>query len=52
MDLGSAVLTESAADLSDTPAGRARRTEWQHRIPEGGDETDAGTAITVIKVVV
>lgn len=36
MDRGSGDLAGSTADQSDTPAGRAHRTEWQHHRPETG----------------
>lgn len=34
MDLGLGDPAGSAADRSNTPAGRSHRTEWQHRTPE------------------
>lgn len=34
MDLSAGDPAGSTADPSDTPAGRAHRTEWQHRTPE------------------
>lgn len=34
VDLSSGDPAGNAADLSDTPAGTAHRTEWQLRTPE------------------
>lgn len=45
VDPGSGVPAGSAADLSDTPAGRAHKTEWQHRTPETGDMLNAQDTI-------
>lgn len=40
MDPSSEDPAGRAADPSDTPAGMAHRTEWQHRTPESGDMLD------------